>query len=101
MEALLRVRESLKSEVIEEIERDILSDHYIDIHALLDHVPTSVLVEYISGDRCLHVVRNNDCNIVTCGNCGEIIIHHTSDTEIACHQCKYTSEPCDFPDLFH
>ena len=38
-------------------------------------------------------------NLVTCGNCGTTIIHHTKQTAIVCSDCGFMSEPCDFPDL--
>ena len=38
-------------------------------------------------------------NIVTCGNCGRVVLHRTEAIEITCPDCKLTSEPCDFPDL--
>jgi exosome complex RNA-binding protein Csl4 len=40
-------------------------------------------------------------NIVTCGDCGEVLLHKTSEETITCPHCSYTSEPCDFPDLIH
>jgi len=44
---------------------------------------------------------NAGINIVTCGNCGSVILHRSEDVEIECYDCGYESEPCDFPDLFH
>ena len=40
-------------------------------------------------------------NVVTCGECGEILIHHASIENIECGFCGFESEPCDFPDLIH
>lgn len=40
-------------------------------------------------------------NIVACGNCGHIILHKTPADTLICHECGYTSEPCDFPDYIH
>lgn len=40
-------------------------------------------------------------NIVTCGNCGEILIHKEGIEEIKCTHCGLLSEPCDFPDLYY
>jgi hypothetical protein len=39
-------------------------------------------------------------NIVTCGDCGGVVLHKTSDEDITCPHCNFTSEPCDFPDLY-
>lgn len=38
-------------------------------------------------------------NIVTCGQCGQVILHKVEQEEIKCHECGFESEPCDFPDL--
>ena len=40
-------------------------------------------------------------NLVDCGNCGSTLIHETKEGDITCPFCGYTSEPCDFPDLFY
>ena len=40
-------------------------------------------------------------NIVTCGNCGDVLLHKTSEDTITCPHCEFKSEPCDFPDLIH
>lgn len=38
-------------------------------------------------------------NIVTCGNCGSVIIHERHDELIECPDCNNISDPCDFPDV--
>ncbi len=49
-----------------------------------------------------HIIATKaNINIVTCGNCGAVILHEIDDTEITCHDCGFTSEPCDFPDLYN
>ena len=35
----------------------------------------------------------------TCGNCGTVLLHYIDDEVIICPDCKFESEPCDFPDL--
>lgn len=42
-----------------------------------------------------------DINIVTCGNCGSVILHRIEPDieELTCPYCGYESEPCDFPDF--
>lgn len=47
-------------------------------------------------------------NLVTCGNCGDIILHRMIDLSnfdkenlIKCHSCKYEMDICDCPDLFY
>ena len=46
------------------------------------------------------MVSVSGINVVTCGNCSHIVLHRSGDTELSCPDCKYTSEPCDFPDLY-
>jgi predicted RNA-binding Zn-ribbon protein involved in translation (DUF1610 family) len=38
-------------------------------------------------------------NIVTCGDCGQVMLHRIEEVEITCTECGFTSEMCDFPDL--
>lgn len=47
------------------------------------------------------IVDKTGINVVTCGMCGNTILHLITDEEITCPYpiCNYTSEPCDFPDL--
>jgi uncharacterized Zn finger protein (UPF0148 family) len=51
-------------------------------------------------DLSQEIVKNAKINIVTCGNCGDVLLHRIGDEEIECPSCGFTSEPCDFPDLF-
>ena len=46
------------------------------------------------------MVSVSGINVVTCGNCSHIVLHRSVDTELSCPDCKFTSEPCDFPDLY-
>lgn len=47
------------------------------------------------------IVNLTGLNLVTCGNCGSIVIHKVTDKKITCPYCNLTSELCDFPDLFN
>jgi len=47
------------------------------------------------------ISQKANINIVTCGECGDVLLHSTEASEIECPHCGFTSEPCDFPDLFH
>ena len=38
-------------------------------------------------------------NIVTCGMCGDVLLHRMEDEDIKCPFCEFEGEPCDFPDL--
>ena len=46
------------------------------------------------------LVSKAEINIVTCGSCGDVNLHRTSQQEITCEKCGFTDEPCHFPDLF-
>lgn len=45
------------------------------------------------------IIDKTGINIVTCGNCGSVLLHYIDDEFIQCPDCKFASEPCDFPDL--
>ena len=47
------------------------------------------------------MVQKSGINIVTCGSCGEVVLHRVNDTEIQCPACGFKSEPCDFPDFYY
>ena len=40
-------------------------------------------------------------NIVTCGNCGCVLLHDRMDDEIECASCKSVMDICDCPDLWY
>ncbi len=40
-------------------------------------------------------------NIVTCGNCGTIILVKCNEEEHYCFDCEESGEPSNFPDLFY
>ncbi len=47
-------------------------------------------------------------NMVTCGNCGAIILHRMIDLRdfdkehvVECHSCKFEMDLCDCPDVFY
>lgn len=44
-------------------------------------------------------INDADVNIVTCGNCGTVILHETPAETINCNDCNFESDICDFPDL--
>ena len=45
------------------------------------------------------IIDKTGINIVTCGHCGDTLLHYIDDEVIICPDCKFESEPCDFPDL--
>jgi len=40
-------------------------------------------------------------NIVTCGDCGDVLLTDAYAEEIECPHCGFTADQCDFPDLFY
>lgn len=50
--------------------------------------------------KLLLELQNKGYNIVTCGNCGAVIIHKTGKHKLHCYDCGFSSDVCDFPDLF-
>lgn len=50
-------------------------------------------------DLQLEIVAKVGINIVTCGNCGTVVLHRIEDEVIICPDCGFESDPCDFPDL--
>jgi len=40
-------------------------------------------------------------NIVTCGQCGAVILVKRNEEEHHCYNCNFVSDICDFPDLFY
>lgn len=39
-------------------------------------------------------------NIVSCGNCGQIILHEINDDDIECFNCGFILDQSDCPDLW-
>lgn len=46
----------------------------------------------------LEIVAKSGINIVTCGNCGDVLFHEITDEVVTCPYCKFESDPCNFPD---
>lgn len=47
------------------------------------------------------IVKDANVNIVTCGMCGDVFLHKMEEEELQCPHCDFTSDPADFPDLYH
>lgn len=45
------------------------------------------------------IVKSLGINVVTCGDCGSVLLHEVCYEEITCPDCGFTSDPCNFPDL--
>jgi len=55
----------------------------------------------IEQTKLLHeIVAKADINVVTCGNCGTVILHRIECSELKCFDCGYEADMSDFPDLF-
>jgi len=46
-------------------------------------------------------LQDKGYNIVTCGNCGCVLLHRINASVIKCFQCGQAFEPCDCPDYFY
>ena len=58
-------------------------------------------------DMAQDILNKTGYNIVTCGDCGDVLLHDTNDVDsegtsndIVCPSCGFKGESCDFPDLF-
>jgi hypothetical protein len=48
------------------------------------------------------LVKSSNINIVTCGNCGDVVLHKIKhEGDIHCPHCLFASERCDFPDFYY
>ena len=45
------------------------------------------------------VIEKSGINIVTCGDCAEVLLHRLTDKVITCPYCELSEDPCHFPDL--
>lgn len=48
-----------------------------------------------------NIRQKANINIVNCGQCGNVVLHERNEEDIECPYCKFTSEPCDFPDFLY
>lgn len=46
------------------------------------------------------IQQKANLNIVTCSNCGSLLIHRQSDEKIICYDCLREMDVSDCPDLF-
>ena len=47
------------------------------------------------------IQRDLNLNIVTCGNCGTVIIHEINEEDIYCGDCDRDMPQSDCPDLYY
>jgi len=52
--------------------------------------------------KILQKMQSDGYNVVTCGNCGDIILVEIFDSvqEVQCPHCKEVMDYCDTPDLY-
>lgn len=53
-----------------------------------------------SNKQILQEMQSSGFNIVTCGDCGSIRLHHTGAEKLDCEYCGLESDVSDFPDLY-
>lgn len=50
----------------------------------------------------MHDIRvKSNINIVTCGHCDAILLHHMDDETITCYSCMRDMDISDCPDYFY
>jgi hypothetical protein len=47
------------------------------------------------------VIKLANINVVTCGNCGCVLLHELNDKPIDCACCNSTLDQSDCPDLWY
>jgi len=48
----------------------------------------------------MEIVKTSKINIVTCGNCGKVVLHFLGATTLTCPHCQLNDEVSSFPDLY-
>ena len=49
--------------------------------------------------RILKEIQETGRNVVTCGECGHVLLVYTGENMHQCVKCNFTDDPCYFPDL--
>jgi hypothetical protein len=75
--------------------------NYTITNILINYKPiiTITMESTTNQKELMKIVIDSGVNIVTCGQCGDVLLHRLSDEEVTCPLCDFTSDPCDFPDL--
>ena len=88
-----------------EIEKECISTAEIaELESLKNYIEPgdTVLLEWAGVPEFEEEKKEvNELNIVTCGSCGRVFAHELGVEELTCPYCKWTSDICDFPDLFY
>jgi predicted RNA-binding Zn-ribbon protein involved in translation (DUF1610 family) len=93
------VKNNVKAERESDIPRGNDLDVYVSNYARQKFEKSKKEKRLEQYDLQQEVIKKSGINIVTCGNCGSVVLHRLSDEEIQCPDCGFESEPCDFPDL--
>lgn len=75
-----------------------LRDKYNEPSEVTYHNLTHKFKEY-QAKLLEEIVSKSGINIVTCGNCGETLLHQVGDTEIYCGYCDRNMNLINCPDL--
>jgi predicted RNA-binding Zn-ribbon protein involved in translation (DUF1610 family) len=79
---------------------DVTNDDLINIIEQEEERQNNMLnVQWVQSVLKQEVINKASINIVTCGNCGSVVLHKIGCQKITCPDCGFSSEPCDFPDL--
>lgn len=81
---------------IEEIKR-IEDDNKINV--LTKKTSKQMVIEQILLQEEIQKVAN--INIVTCGHCGDVLLHRISDEVVTCPFCGTKEDQCNFPDFLY
>lgn len=73
----------------------------IEIEKALTKVELSCQKPVKQEDMLKFIQEQLSMNIVTCGHCGSVFIHHSADKETTCPHCNSVNDPSDNPDLFY
>lgn len=49
----------------------------------------------------LQEIQHCGYNVVTCGNCGDVVLIELKEGDVQCPHCDYVGGQCDYPDLYH
>ena len=70
----------------------------IKTHTMSNTKEDKLRKAYNQYDLQQEVVSKANINIVTCGNCGTVLLHRLELEEVECDICDFVSDPADFPD---
>lgn len=89
-------------EILQSYGNPEFGDCIVDELCFLFGHPTTTDIErlYSTQEQLQRELQSLGYNVVSCGNCGDVLLHRTPTDEIQCPHCTLVGEPCDFPDLY-